>query len=133
MGAVVEEEPLVVEPGAEVPAQQGQDPVFRFNLPAQYAAQVREADEALQQVDLAVQVLDGPCHGVERLVGAVPEEAGALPQKLGRQAEQVQLPLRQAGQKAPPQQQGGLLRQGGDLPQDPLRVGRVRWDRAGVE
>jgi len=40
MGAVIEEKPLVVEPGAEVPAQHGQDPVFRLDLPAQHAAQI---------------------------------------------------------------------------------------------
>ena len=40
MGAVVEEESLVPVAVAEVAAQQGQDPVFRLDLPAQHASQV---------------------------------------------------------------------------------------------
>jgi len=84
-------------------------------------------------MDLAVQVLDGPGHRVERFVGAIPEKAGALPEEPGHQPEQAQLPLRQTGQKAPSQEQGGLRGQGGDLPQNPSRVLRIRRHRPGIE
>jgi len=84
-------------------------------------------------MDLAVQVLDGFCDRVKRFVGAVPKEAGPLPEQLGHQAEQAQLLFRQAGQKAPPQQQGGLRRQGADLSQDPPRADRVRRHRPGFK
>ena len=41
-----------------MPPQQGKDPVFRLDLRGQDAAVVREADEALQKMGLAVQVPD---------------------------------------------------------------------------
>jgi len=133
IGAVVKEKTLVVEAGDKVPAQHGQNPVSRLNLSAQHAAQVRKADKTLQQMDLAVQMLDGFRDRIERFVGAVPKEAGAVPEQLGYQPEQVRLLFRQAGQKAPPQQQGGLRGQGADLSQDPPRVARVRRHSPGIE
>ena len=84
-------------------------------------------------MDLPVQVLDGPDDRKQGPVGAVPEKAGALPEQLGREPEQVQLLFRQAGEEAPPQQDGGLRGQGGDLPQDPGGVAWVCGTRPGIE
>jgi len=84
-------------------------------------------------MDLPVQVLDGPDDRVQGLVGAVAEEAGALPEQLGDHLEQMQLLLRKAGEEAPPQQHGGLRGQGGDLLQHPGGVVRVREYRPGIE
>ena len=54
MGTVVDEKILVLEAGAEVAPQQREDPVLRLDLRGQDAAVVREADEALQKMGLAV-------------------------------------------------------------------------------
>ena len=56
---VIDQEVLILEAGAEMPPQQGKDPVFGFDLRGQDAAVVREADEALQKMCLAVQMPDG--------------------------------------------------------------------------
>ena len=55
---VIDQEVLILEAGAEMPPQQGKDPVFGFDLRGQDAAVVREADEALQKMGLAIQVPD---------------------------------------------------------------------------
>lgn len=55
---VVDQEVLILKAGAEMPPQQGKDPVFRLDLRGQDATVVREADEALQKMGLAVQVPD---------------------------------------------------------------------------
>ena len=55
---VIDQEVLILEAGAEMPPQQGKDPVFGFDLRGQDAAVVREADEALQKMGLAVQMPD---------------------------------------------------------------------------
>ena len=59
MGTVVDEKILVLEAGAEVAPQQGEDAVFRLDLRGQHAAVVGEADEAPEKMGLAVQVSDG--------------------------------------------------------------------------
>ena len=58
VGTVIEEKFFTLVAGTKVTSQQRQDPVFRFDLPAQHAAQVGKADKALQQVDPAVEVAD---------------------------------------------------------------------------
>ena len=47
VGAVIEEEPFVLIPGAKMAPQDRQYPIFRLDLSAQNAPQVGEADEAL--------------------------------------------------------------------------------------
>ena len=47
VGAVIEEEALIVKAGAKVPTQHGEDPVLWLDLPAQYASQVGKAYKAL--------------------------------------------------------------------------------------
>ena len=47
VGAVVDEEFFVLIPGAEVASENGQHPVFRFNLAAQHPAKLRKADKTL--------------------------------------------------------------------------------------
>ena len=54
MGAVVDEEVLILVAGAEMAPQQREHTVLRFDLRGQDAAVVREADEALQKMGLAV-------------------------------------------------------------------------------
>ena len=66
VGAVIDEEGLVLVAGAEVAPQEGENPVFRLNLAAQDAAQLREADKAFEQMDLALEV----CH-----VMGIPKES----------------------------------------------------------
>ena len=56
---VIDQEVLILKAGAEVAPQQGEDPVLRLDLRGQDAAVVREADEALQKMGLAVQMPDG--------------------------------------------------------------------------
>jgi len=46
VGAVINEKSLVLIAGAEVAPQNGEDPVFRFDLAAQDAAQLGEAEKA---------------------------------------------------------------------------------------
>ena len=75
---VVDQEVLILKAGAEVPSQQGEDPVFRLNLRSQDAAVVREADEALQEMGLAVQVPDRLKDRVQCLIREVMEEGGAF-------------------------------------------------------
>lgn len=75
---VVDQKVLILKAGAEVPTQQGKDPVFRFDLRGQDAAVVREADEALQEVGLAVQVPDSLKDRIQRFIREVMEEGGAF-------------------------------------------------------
>ena len=51
---VIDQEVLILKAGAEVAPQQREDPVLRLDLRGQDAAVVREADEALQKMGLAV-------------------------------------------------------------------------------
>ena len=90
MGSVVEEKTLVVKTGGEVPAQRRQDPVFRLNFASQHAPQVGEADEALQKMNLPVEMLDSPDDRKQRPVRAVAEKARAFPEQLGDEPEQMQ-------------------------------------------
>ena len=46
VGAVVNEKLLVLIAGAEVAPQNGEDPIFRFDLASQNAAQIGEAEKA---------------------------------------------------------------------------------------
>ena len=46
VGAVINEKFLVLIAGAEVAPQNGEDPVFRFDLTAEDAAQLGEAEKA---------------------------------------------------------------------------------------
>ena len=46
VGAVVNEKLLVLIAGAEVAPQNGEDPIFRFDLASQNAAQLGEAEKA---------------------------------------------------------------------------------------
>ena len=78
MGAVVEEKVLILIAGAEVAPQQREHTVLRFDLRSQDAAVVREADEALQKVGLAVEMPDGSEDGIQGLVGGIMEEGGAF-------------------------------------------------------
>ena len=133
MGSVVEEKTLVVKTGGEVPAQRRQDPVFRLNFASQHAPQVGEADEALQKMNLPVEMLDSPDDRKQRPVRAVAEKARAFPEQLGDEPEQMQLLFRQTGEKAPLQQDGGLRGQRGNFSKDPGGMSRVRGDSAGIE
>ena len=51
---VIDQEVLILKPGAEVAPQQREDPVLRLDLRRQDAAVVRKADEALQKMGLTV-------------------------------------------------------------------------------
>ena len=64
MSAVIEEKFFALVAGAKMASQQGKDPVFRLDLPAQHAAQVGKADEAFQKMGLAVEIPHGPEHGI---------------------------------------------------------------------
>ena len=68
MGAVVDEEVLILVAGAEMAPQQREHTVLWFDLRCQDAAVVREADEALQKVGLAVEVPDGLENRVQCLI-----------------------------------------------------------------
>ena len=78
MGAVVDEEVLILVAGAEMAPQQREHTVLWFDLRGQDAAVVREADEALQKVGLAVEVPDGLKNRVQGLIGEIMEEGGAF-------------------------------------------------------
>ena len=78
MGAVVDEEVLILVAGAEMAPQQREHTVLRLDLRGQDAAVVREADEALQKVGLAVEVPDGLKNRVQCLIGEIMEEGGAF-------------------------------------------------------
>ena len=64
VSAVIEEKFFTLVAGAKMASQQGKDPVFRLNFPAQHAAQVGETDEAFQKMGFAVEMLHGPEHGI---------------------------------------------------------------------
>ena len=98
MGPVIEEEGLPLIAGTEVAPQQGEHSVFGPDLPAQHAAQLGEADKALELVGLAVKVTDGGGHRVQRLVREISQETGPLPQQLDHQAVEVDLLVRQTGE-----------------------------------
>ena len=100
VGAVIDEEGLVLVAGAEVAPQEGENPVFWLNLAAQDAAQLREADKAFEQMDLALEVPDGLENGIQRFVGEIAQKAGPLFQQLDHQVIQVQFLVRKAGEKA---------------------------------
>ena len=106
VGTVIEEKLFTLVAGAKVAPQQRQDPIFRFDLSAQYAAQVGKADKAFQQVDLAVEVADSPQHGIQRFIGKVPQKARSLPQQFYHQPVQIQFLVRQAGKETFLQQLG---------------------------
>ena len=101
VGAVVEDKAFLGVAAAEVGAQQGEHPVFGFNLPGQHPVQLGKADKAGVQVGLAVQMLDRFPHLVHSGVGQVPGEAGALGIAQPEQPPQPQLLVGQAGEKAP--------------------------------
>ena len=75
---VVDQKVLILKAGAEVPPQQGKDPVLRLDLRRQDAAVVRKADEALQKMGLAVQVPDSLKDRIQRFIRGVMEEGGAF-------------------------------------------------------
>ena len=54
-------------------AQQGQHPVFGPDLPGQQALEVGEADKALEQMDLPLQVAHRLAQGEQCVVGELPE------------------------------------------------------------
>jgi len=126
VGAVVDEELLVLIAAAEVVPQDRQHPVSGLDLAAQHAAQIGEPDEAPELLHLSPQKPDGLQHGVQRPIGQVPEEAGTVLQELGNEAVQVQFHLRHAGEKAPAQQGSGVGGDLPDLPVDPAGVTGVR-------
>ena len=99
MSAVIEKKTLILIPGAEVAPQDGQDPVFRFDLSSQHASQVGETNEALQQMGLAIQMPYGGDHRIQRFVRKIPQKARSFPQELHHQPVKMQLFLRQAGEK----------------------------------
>ena len=92
--------------------ENGQHPVFWFNLAAQHAAQLRKANEALQQVGFPVEMPDGRRHRMQRFIGKIPQKAGALPQKLCHQPVNADLLVLHAGEVAPAHQ---FLPPGGEL------------------
>ena len=85
VGPVIEEKGILGIPGAEMAAQQGQDAVFRFDLPAQDAAQIGKAHKALENMGLALQVAHGPEHRIDSRMGTVPQKARAFFQQGGHQ------------------------------------------------
>ena len=123
MGAVVEEEPLPGEPGAEVGPQQGEDPVLGGDLAAEDAVLVGEADKALEEVGLLPEVEEGGVEGGHPGVGQVPDHGGTRPVSQADEVVEPPLLLRGAGEEtvADP-----LLDLGGDLPAQgavhPLRL-----------
>ena len=78
---VIDQEVLILEAGAEMPPQQGKDPVFGLDLRGQNAAVVRKTDETLQKMGLAVQVPDSLKEDVKEVVaqahGALDKPAAA--------------------------------------------------------
>ena len=78
MGAVVDEEVLILVAGAEMAPQQREYTVFRFDLRGQDATVVREADKALQKMSLTVEVPDGLENRVQGLIREIMEEGGAF-------------------------------------------------------
>ena len=83
--AVIEEKGLIVAALAEVTAQKRQNAVFRFDLPAQDAAQIGKAHKALENMGLALQVAHGPEHRIDSRMGTVPQKARAFFQQGGHQ------------------------------------------------
>ena len=125
VGAVVEDEALVVEPAAEVGAKQGEDPVFGGDLPHQCTAQVREAGEAPEQVDLPVQVAHGLHQGVYRFVAEAVHQVRAEVIEGADEAVEHHLPLLGAGEKALLHQLQGVGGAPVDAAENPLGVGLV--------
>ena len=58
VGAVIDEEGFALIAGTKMAAQQGEDPVFRFDFAAEDSAKLGETDEALQQMRFAIQMTD---------------------------------------------------------------------------
>ena len=125
MGAVVEHQPLVVEPAAEVAAQQGQHPVFRGDLPHENAAKVGEPGEALEQVGLPLQVAHRLEQGKYRVVADAAEQGGTLVVQGRNEAEEHQLPVRRTGEEPLLHQLTGVGGPAADAGMDALGVGAV--------
>ena len=131
--AVIEQEGLVVEPVAEVTAQQGQHPVLGPDLPGQHPLELREADEALEQMHLPVQVTNRLEKGQHGVVAEAAEERPAHAVEGPDEAVEDHLPVRGAGEEALHHQ---LLGPGVDLlqaHQDPLGVAQIGAHPAGGE
>ena len=71
---VVEKEGLVVHPVAEVSPEEGEYPVFRPDLSCQHPLEVGEAGEALEEVDLPVQMPHRLQQRPHRLVAELPQQ-----------------------------------------------------------
>ncbi len=108
--------------------QEGQYPIFWLDLPTQYAAQVRKTDKPFEQMGLSLQVADSLNDGMERLIRVVGKKAGALPQQLCHQPEQVQFFFRQTGQKTLAQKFSCIGRTLYNFLIDPICVPRVCWN-----
>ena len=101
VGVVVKDKGLGGQPPTEVGAKEGQYPVFGGDLTGQYAADVREAYEAGEQVGLVVQMLHRPAHPVHRGVGQMFGDGGALLISQLNEAPQPQFFVLQAGEEPP--------------------------------
>ena len=100
VGAVVEDEPLLGIPAAEVGTEQGEHPVFGLDLSHQHPLQVGEPDKAGVQVGLMLQMVHRLVYLVHHGVGEVPGDGGPLTVALLNQPPQPQLPVGQAGEES---------------------------------
>ena len=78
VGAVKNEKGFVLIPGAEVAAQKGKYPVFRSDLTAQNTAQLGKTDKAFQQMRFSLEMTDCLENRIERIIGRIFQEAGAV-------------------------------------------------------
>ena len=126
VGVVVDEEVLLRVPGAEVGAEEGKHPVFGLDLPYQHPLLIGEAEEPLEQMGLAPQVLHRLPQHVDPVVGEIPGDVRPPLVAQPQETVHVQLPLGQTGEKSLGHQPAGL---GGDLfgqrAVHPLRLGLV--------
>ena len=100
MVPVIEQKYLVVHAAAEVPPQQGEHPVLGPDLPGQGALKLRKAHEALEQVDLPVQVAHRSEQRQHRLVAELAEQGPADVVQGPDEPVEEDLPVWGAGKKA---------------------------------
>ena len=81
--------------------QQGQHPVFRLNLAHQEAVQIGKADKTLQMVPLRPHLCQREVYPGDHRVAQIQPHPVPLPEPPADQGQQIQLFLRQAGQKSP--------------------------------
>lgn len=133
VGAVIEEKGIIYKPGPEVTAQKGENPVFRLDFAAQDAAVIRKTGESFEQMNFAVEVLNGTGHGKQNVVGTVPEKGGTILQEGRNEVKEVHFFLWQTGEKAMAEKESSVRGKGGDFPQNPAGMLWIGDDDAGIK